>query len=70
MEATDIYGVVGSGYNDWGATPDGIFTRDWSRPFDDIWILNNATLIDEAKSTLPEVDTSIFETFSYKDFEK
>lgn len=41
-----IWGLVGGAYNDWGATPDGIFTRDWSRPFDDIWILNNATLID------------------------
>lgn len=41
-----IWGLVGGAYNDWGATPDGIFTRDWSRPFDDIWILNDATLID------------------------
>jgi hypothetical protein len=41
-----IWGLVGGAYNEWGATPDAKFTRDWSRPFDDIWILNNVTLID------------------------
>lgn len=43
---TNVWGLVGGAYNDWGATPDAQFTRDWSRPFDDIWILNNVTLID------------------------
>jgi hypothetical protein len=42
----NIWGLVGGAYNDWGATPDAQFTRDWSRPFDDIWILNDVTLID------------------------
>ncbi|WP_299053432.1 SusE domain-containing protein [uncultured Polaribacter sp.] len=41
-----IWGLVGSAYNDWGATQDAIFTRDWSQPNDDIWVLNNVTLID------------------------
>ncbi|GGD14581.1 SusE domain-containing protein [Hyunsoonleella pacifica] len=41
-----VWGLVGGAYNDWGATPDAQFTRDWSRPFDDIWILNDVTLID------------------------
>ena len=42
----NIWGLVGSAYNDWGATQDAIFTRDWSQPNDDIWILNNVTLLD------------------------
>ncbi|CAL2064179.1 SusE domain-containing protein [Tenacibaculum sp. 190524A05c] len=42
----NIWGLVGGAYNDWGATPDAQFTRDWSRPFDDIWILRDVTLID------------------------
>lgn len=42
----NVWGLVGGAYNDWGATPDAQFTRDWSRPFDDIWILNDVTLID------------------------
>ncbi|MFD0991892.1 SusE domain-containing protein [Tenacibaculum geojense] len=42
----NIWGVVGSAYNDWGATPDAQFTRDWSRPFDNIWILRDVTLLD------------------------
>ncbi|WP_405567887.1 SusE domain-containing protein [Polaribacter sp. Asnod6-C07] len=47
LEAIDnIWGLVGSAYNDWGATSDAIFTRDWSQPNDDIWILNNVTLLD------------------------
>ncbi|WP_248722061.1 SusE domain-containing protein [Seonamhaeicola sp. ML3] len=41
-----VWGLVGGAYNDWGATPDAQFTRDWSRPFDDIWVLNDVTLID------------------------
>lgn len=42
----NVWGLVGGAFNDWGATPDAQFTRDWSRPFDDIWILNDVTLID------------------------
>lgn len=42
----NIWGIVGSAYNDWGSTPDALFTRDWSQPSDDIWILNNVTLLD------------------------
>ena len=42
----DIWGLVGSAYNDWGNTPDALFTRDWSQPNDDIWVLNNVTLLD------------------------
>ncbi len=42
----NVWGLVGGAYNDWGATPDAQFTRDWSRPFNDIWILNDVTLID------------------------
>jgi hypothetical protein len=42
---TNVWGLVGGAYNDWGATPDAQFSRDWSRPFDDIWILNDVTLI-------------------------
>jgi hypothetical protein len=41
-----IWGLVGSAYNDWGSTPDALFTRDWSQPNDDIWVLNNVTLLD------------------------
>ncbi|WP_218599301.1 SusE domain-containing protein [Polaribacter sp. NJDZ03] len=41
-----IWGLVGSAYNNWGDTPDALFSRDWSQPNDDIWILNNVTLID------------------------
>lgn len=41
-----VWGLVGGAYNDWGATPDAQFTRDWSRPFDDIWVLNDVTLTD------------------------
>lgn len=47
LESIDsVWGLVGSAFNDWGATPDASFTRDWSRPFDDIWILNDVTLLD------------------------
>jgi len=42
MEATDIYGIVGSGYNDWGATPDFTFT-----PLSDgVWVAEIVPLID------------------------
>lgn len=41
-----VWGIVGGAYNNWGATADAQFTRDWSRPFNDIWILNDVTLID------------------------
>lgn len=41
-----VWGLVGSAFNNWGATPDAAFTRDWSRPFDDIWILRDVTLLD------------------------
>lgn len=42
----NVWGLVGGAYNEWGATPDAQFNRDWSRPFNDIWILNDVTLID------------------------
>jgi starch-binding outer membrane protein SusE/F len=44
IESIDIWGVVGSGYNDWGATPDAKFTRNWE--IDDVWVLNGVTLLD------------------------
>lgn len=37
-----IWGLVGSAYNNWGATPDAQFHRDWRN--DDVWILKNVTL--------------------------
>lgn len=40
-----VWGLVGSAYNNWGATPDAQFTRDWSRPFNDIWILRDVDLL-------------------------
>ena len=30
---TNVWGLVGGAYNNWGATPDAQFTRDWSQPF-------------------------------------
>lgn len=42
MTAADIWGVVGSGYNDWGATNDFMFTE--VNP--GIWIAENVELID------------------------
>ena len=42
----NVWGLVGGAYNDWGASPDAQFSRDWSRPFDNIWVLNDVTLID------------------------
>ena len=42
MEANDLYGVVGSGYNDWGATQDFTFT-----PLsNDVWVAEVVALID------------------------
>lgn len=47
LQAIDhIWGLVGSAYNDWGATSDALFTRDWSQPNDNIWVLNNVTLLE------------------------
>ncbi|WP_334058592.1 SusE domain-containing protein [Polaribacter sp. P097] len=43
---TNVWGLVGGAYNDWGATADAQFRRDWSKPFNDVWILENVTLID------------------------
>lgn len=45
-QINSVWGLVGSAFNNWGATPDASFTRDWSRPFDDIWILEGVTLLD------------------------
>ena len=45
IEATDVYGVVGSGYNDWGAAgPDFAFTPDYCN--EGIYYANNVTLLD------------------------
>ena len=44
LEKTDIYGVVGSGYNDWGATPDFPFTKDFGK--EGVYHANNVTLLD------------------------
>jgi hypothetical protein len=41
-----VWGLVGGAYNNWGATADAKFKRDWSKPFNDVWVLNNVTLID------------------------
>jgi starch-binding outer membrane protein SusE/F len=42
LESADLWGVVGSGYNDWGATPDFTFTE--VNP--DVWIAEVVTLLD------------------------
>lgn len=42
IEASDLWGIVGSGYNDWGSTPDFTFTE--VNP--DIWVAEIVTLID------------------------
>ncbi len=43
VEATDIWGVVGSGYNDWGnAGPDASFTE----LAEGVWFAENVTLVD------------------------
>ncbi len=45
IEKTDVYGVVGSGYNDWGgAGPDFAFTPDYCN--EGIYYANNVTLLD------------------------
>ena len=44
LEKTEIWGVVGSGYNDWGATPDFPFKRDFSK--DDVYVIDEITLLD------------------------
>lgn len=43
---THVWGLVGGAYNNWGATADAKFKRDWSKPFNDVWVLKNVTLID------------------------
>jgi starch-binding outer membrane protein SusE/F len=46
MEITPVdalWGLVGSAYNDWGATPDAMFIRDWK--FEGIWILKSVHLV-------------------------
>ncbi|MFZ2907441.1 MAG: SusE domain-containing protein [Cyclobacteriaceae bacterium] len=40
----NIWGLVGSAYNNWGATPDAQFTRDWRT--DNVWVLNYVTLLN------------------------
>ncbi|WP_338356518.1 SusE domain-containing protein [Yeosuana marina] len=42
IEPTTVWGVVGSGYNDWGATPDANLTE--IQP--GVWFAENITLID------------------------
>lgn len=45
IEETDIWGVVGSGYNDWGAAgPDAAFTPDYSK--EGVFYINGVTLLD------------------------
>ncbi len=44
IEKTDVYGVVGSGYNDWGATPDFAFTPDYCN--EGVYYAYNVTLLD------------------------
>lgn len=46
QQIENVWGLVGNAYNDWGATPDAQFTRDWSDPLEDIWILENVDLLD------------------------
>ena len=41
-----VWGLVGGAYNNWGATPDAQFKRDWTKPFNEVWILEDVTLID------------------------
>ena len=43
----EIWGLVGSAYNNWGADgPDAQFTRDFRN--DGVWVLKNVTLLDGA----------------------
>lgn len=60
MEAADIWGVVGSGYNDWGATNDYMLTE--VNP--GIWVAENVELIDgEIKFRINEAwDTDFGDT--------
>ena len=44
LEETDVYGVVGSGYNDWGATPDFPFVKDFEK--EGVYHAINVTLLD------------------------
>ena len=44
IEETDIWGVVGSGYNDWGATPDFPFKKDFSK--EGVYFIDEITLLD------------------------
>lgn len=45
VEATDVWGIVGSGYNDWGnAGPDAAFTPDYGT--EDVYYIHNVTLLD------------------------
>ncbi len=44
LEKTEIWGVVGSGYNDWGATPDFAFIPDYEK--EGVYHANNITLLD------------------------
>jgi hypothetical protein len=44
LAKTQIYGVVGSAYNDWGATPDYAFTPDYSK--EGAYYINEIVLID------------------------
>jgi hypothetical protein len=39
-----IWGLVGSAYNNWGATPDAAFIRDYRQ--DDVWVLKSVKLLD------------------------
>ena len=58
IEAANLYGIVGSGYNDWGnAGPDFTFTQ--VNP--DIWVAENVTLVDgEIKFRINEDWTTNF----------
>lgn len=42
IQPASIYGIVGSGYNDWGASPDFLFTEVQSG----VWKAENVTLLD------------------------
>ncbi len=42
IEESNVFGVVGSGYNDWGATPDATLTE--IQP--GVWFVENVTLLD------------------------
>ncbi len=45
-EIQHVWGLVGSGApNGWDG-PDAEFSRDWSQPFSDIWILENVAVTD------------------------